>query len=47
MYKEEMPNHINRNMSKSVFLRGQGLLGIFYSLIVLKQLLSWFIGSKE
>jgi hypothetical protein len=43
---EEKPNHSNRNMSKLVFLRGKGLFGIFYSLIVLKQLLSLFIASK-
>jgi hypothetical protein len=37
---EEKPNHGNRNMSKVVFLRGKGSFGVFYSLIILKQLLS-------
>jgi hypothetical protein len=37
---EEKPNHSNRDMSKSVSLRGKGLFDIFYSLIILKQLLS-------
>jgi hypothetical protein len=37
---EEKLNQSNRNMSKSVCLRGKDLFGIIYPLIILKQIFS-------